>query len=164
MTQPAVVEEAVVAQVEIPELLERRQGVARNARLLQSQFQKSRRVTRLIENGVFHRDVGLYGLTQNELFELRGLGEQGKRVSDERRGLAIPEAAVQVELFQVRQFGNTGQLFFKGGGAEGDPDQIERADAEFGDGKLIKLGDRPVLSLEHHSSAQPQCPLGDESV
>lgn len=101
---------------------------------------------------------------QNELFELRGPGEQGERVSDQRDGLVVPEAAVQVQFFQVRQRGNTGQLILEAPGAKGDPDQIERADAEIGGGKLVEVGDRPALSFQYDSSTKTQRPLGDDAV
>ena len=56
-----------------------------------------------LQHGVVEGDVGLHRLAEHELLELRRLAEQRNRRRDARRWLVVPEPAVDVQLFQVRQ-------------------------------------------------------------
>ena len=100
--EAAVVEEPVVTEIEVLQLRERSERVAREARLMQPHFLETGEYGQLVENRIFQRNVGLDRLAQDELLEFGGRGEQSDGVGDERHRLVVPKASVDVELFEVR--------------------------------------------------------------
>ena len=100
--ESAVVEEPVVTEIEVLQLRERRERIAREARLMQPHFLETGEYGQLVENRIFQRNVGLDRLAQDELLEIGGRGEQSDGVGDERHRLVVPKPAVDVELFEVR--------------------------------------------------------------
>ena len=95
VAQAAIVEEAVVAEIEVLQLRERRERVARAAASGAAASPRDRgSVASLLENRIFQRNVGLDRLAQDELLEIGRRGEQSDRVGDERRRLVVPKPAV----------------------------------------------------------------------
>ena len=63
MLQAAIVEEDVVAQIEVSQVRERRKRVARQARLMQTHLLEARKLL-AFDNRVFQWDVGLHRLVR----------------------------------------------------------------------------------------------------
>ena len=87
-------------QIEMFQFGEGRQGVAGEARLVQAQLLEAGHHHPL-HHRVFHRNVGLDGLAEDELLEVRRAVEERDRVGHQRVGLAVPQPAVQIERLQL---------------------------------------------------------------
>ena len=163
MPQAAIVEKDVVAQIEVFQLRERRERVSRQARLVQPHFLEPGH-DHPLDDGVFHRDVGLHGLAEHELLEIRRSVEERDRVGHERVGLAVPQPPVQIERLQMRQRWPAEDLVPQSPPAHRHADEIERVNAKVGIRQLVQIGDRRPLAFENDGAAQPQNALRNDPI
>jgi hypothetical protein len=153
-----------VAQVEVFELRERRERVARQLGLVEAQLAERGEGGQAREHRILERNVGLHRLAEHELLELGRRREEAERIGDERHRLVVPKPAVDIELLEVGKRRESREFVFQPPRAHGDADEIQCADMEIAGGEIVEIADGRALSVEDHRAAEPQHALGDDPV
>ena len=117
-----------------------------------------------LQRRIVEGNVGLHGLAHHELLERRRLVEERDRGLHARRRLVVPQAAVDVQLLEMRQRRQAAKLVLQRRGVHRDAREIQRMNAEIGRGQIGEISNRLALTFEHDAAAHAQHPFGDHAI
>src|ERR1700730_16332025 len=116
--------------------MERSERGAGDACLVDPKLLKFGERLETLEHGVVERNIGLDRFAQDHFLECGGAGEQTHRGGDEGNGLIVPETSVDIQLFEVRDGGQSLQLVLESETPLRDTCEVESVEAEIGGGQV----------------------------